>query len=60
MSDLARDIVKELEPSEGWWREETEEFLVQQAVKMLQMMSTDDVSDILDAVIGVMRAEYGE
>lgn len=60
MKDLAREIVAELEPSEGWWKTDTENELVSIAETLLEVMCADDVQDVMDDMIRTMRSEYGE
>lgn len=58
--DVAREIVAELEPSEGWWKDSTEETLVEVAGDMLGVMNAESVQETLESVIGALRNEYGD
>ncbi|MGE8141726.1 hypothetical protein ACQKOE_07110 [Novosphingobium sp. NPDC080210] len=57
MEDLAREIVAELEPAEGWMAEETEGMLITAAKDMLDVMSADDVVETMATIIVAIRAD---
>lgn len=60
MEDIAERIISELEPSDGWWKNDTEETLRDVAVTMLEDMDEDSVENCLHRVISSLREEYGE
>lgn len=59
MNDLAREIVAELEPAEGWWRTDTQETLADVAEEMLETMDADSVLSALERVISAIEEEHG-
>lgn len=57
MEDLAREIVAELEPAEGWCGEDTEHLLIDAATTMLDVMSADDTLETMAQIIAAIRED---
>ena len=57
MEDLAREIVAELEPAEGWSGENTEAHLTEAAMTMLDVMSADDTLETMAQIIVAIRED---
>lgn len=57
MNDLAREIVAELEPAEGWCGENTEANLIEAAIAMLDVMSADDTLETMAQIIVAIRED---
>lgn len=60
MEEIAERIVAAIEPSEGWWRGDTQEVLEDVAVTMLEDMDEDTVEECLHRIVSQVREEYGE
>lgn len=60
MEDLAQQIVASHEPSDGWWRSDSEQRLREVALTMLEEMDPDTVEECFGTIVSVMSAEYGE
>ena len=61
MEDIAERIVAELEPSDGWWKSDTESTLQDAVVTLLnEGVDEEIVEETLHQVMGAMREEYGE
>jgi hypothetical protein len=61
VADKAQQLVKQLQPSEGWWKNDTKEDLITVATFMLASgMVPSDVEWCIRKIITSMRAEYGE
>lgn len=56
----AKEIVKSIEPEDGWWKSATGEDLESAAGEMLTAgMSDDQVAAILDSIVVAVGGEYG-
>lgn len=61
MEDIAERIVGELEPSDGWWKSDTESTLQDAAVTLLnEGVDEEIVEETLHQIMGAMREEYGD
>jgi hypothetical protein len=61
MEDIAERIVAAVEPSDGWWKGDTQSSLEDAAVTLLnEGVDEEIVEETLHQIIGVLREEYGE
>jgi hypothetical protein len=61
MEDTAERIVAALEPSEGWWKSDTQSSLEDAAVTLLnEGVDEETVEETLHQIMGALREEYGE
>ncbi len=57
----AKEIVKSIEPEDGWWKSATGEVLEAAAGEMLAAgMNQDHVTAILASIVVSMGGEYGD
>lgn len=57
----AKQIVKSIEPGDGWWKSATSEEFESAAGEMLMAgMDGDHVAGILDSLRVAMAGEYGD
>ena len=61
MDEEATAIVERLAPEDGWWKSDTCEVIEEVAENLLKVgLNPSSVYEMLDSLIDVIRAEYGD
>lgn len=54
------DVLDELQPGDGWWKQGTEDAIRQVLTELEPEVGIDRATDLVECVIDAIREEYGD
>lgn len=54
------DVLDELQPGDGWWKQDTEDTIRRVLTELEHDIGIDRAADLVECVIDAIREEYGE